>query len=113
MLHRTFAQHLQKPDVQRRIVTVCATLLIASFATNAMADEMGLMTGVFCMIANFFNTTFLFVAGLILIIISAIGIASSESTIMKFVSGAGVGVGLAAIAVPLLKKYGIGQACSF
>lgn len=49
-----------------------------------------------------------------MIIIGAIGIAQSESTIVKFVSTIGIGIGIAAACIPLLQKLGISATyCTF
>ncbi|AOY97701.1 hypothetical protein BKK79_37915 (plasmid) [Cupriavidus sp. USMAA2-4] len=101
----------------RRNALLAAALASIGGISNAYAvpdlSMLGQLPLFFCTVAGFFNTTFLFCAGLIIIVISSIAIASSESTIMKFLSGAGIGIGLAAVGVPMLQKWGIVPACNW
>lgn len=111
----SFRNSLKAAQKQLATPPGVALLLLMAIATPAAAADASFLSGLtntICGIASFFNTTFLFVAGLIIIVLAAIGIANAESTIMKFVSFAGVGIGIAAAAVPMLKNYGIGAACS-
>ncbi|CAG2155411.1 TrbC/VirB2 family protein [Cupriavidus numazuensis] len=81
----------------------------AQTAGPAFLDNLG---NFICGIATFINTKYLFVAGLILIVLGAIGIANSESTIMKFVSVICIGVGIAASAPSIMKALGVASACT-
>ncbi|ODV43460.1 prepilin [Cupriavidus sp. UYMMa02A] len=84
-------------------------------ATSAAAADFGFLGNLgefICGIATFINTKYLFVAGLILIVLGAIGIANSESTIMKFVSVICIGIGLAAAAPAIMKTLGVAAQCS-
>lgn len=86
-----------------------------TITTSAMAAEAVFLNNLgefICGIATFINTKYLFVAGLILIVIGAIGIASSESTIMKFISVVCIGIGLAAAAPSIMKVLGIASQCT-
>ncbi|GJG97762.1 prepilin [Cupriavidus pauculus] len=65
-----------------------------------------------CGIATFINTKYLFVAGLILIVLGAIGIANSESSIMKFISVICIGVGIAASAPTIMRALNVATACT-
>jgi len=94
-------------DVKNLIMGL-ALILVAGTADAAMLDS---VTGVICEIKTFFSGPFLFCGGVIIIILAAIGIANSESTIIKFVSFAGVGIGVAAAAIPIMQKYGIAAYC--
>lgn len=92
-----------------------AAVLLGMTATNVHAAVTGFdlsaLTGVICGISTFVSGPFLFAGGLIIIVLAAIAIANSESTIMKFVSVAGVGIGLAAAATPILQRFGITNGC--
>ncbi|NOV26618.1 MULTISPECIES: TrbC/VirB2 family protein [Cupriavidus] len=84
-------------------------------ATSAAAADFGFLGNLgefICGIATFINTKYLFVAGLILIVLGAIGIANSESTIMKFVSVICIGIGLAAAAPAIMKTLGVAAQCT-
>ncbi|MCK4118407.1 hypothetical protein HFK91_14370 [Ralstonia pseudosolanacearum] len=90
-----------------RLVASLVALSTLIYGGQARADELAALSAMVCTIANFIKGPYLFCGGLIVIVISAVGIASSESTIMKFVSGAGVGIGIGAAAIPFLQKLGI------
>lgn len=82
--------------------------------TQARADELASLSGFVCMIANFVKSGYLLAGGVIVIVIGAIAIAQSESTIVKFVSTIGIGIGIAAACIPLLQKFGISATyCTF
>lgn len=92
-----------------------ATLTLMAAATSAGAAEIATFSALgdfICGIATFINTKYLFVAGLILIVLGAVGIANSESTIMKFVSVICIGVGLAAAAPSIMTVLGVAKACT-
>lgn len=92
-----------------------ATLMLMAAATSAGAAEIAAFSALgdfICGIATFINTKYLFVAGLILIVLGAVGIANSESTIMKFVSVICIGVGLAAAAPSIMTVLGVAKACT-
>lgn len=92
-----------------------ATLTLMVAATSAGAAEIAALSALgdfICGIATFINTKYLFVAGLILIVLGAVGIANSESTIMKFVSVICIGVGLAAAAPSIMTVLGVAKACT-
>jgi hypothetical protein len=100
----------RKPVQQALALT--GMMAIASSAAAAEIAAFGSLGDFLCGIATFINTKYLFVAGLILIVLGAIGIANSESTIMKFVSVICIGVGLAASAPTILTALGVAKACS-
>ncbi|RWA51120.1 prepilin [Cupriavidus sp. UYMSc13B] len=106
-------------DVARMARKYAPSLLILvsmmGVATSAMAADFGYLGNLgdfICGIATFINTKYLFVAGLILIVLGAIGIANSESTIMKFVSVICIGIGLAAAAPAIMKTLGVAAQCT-
>ncbi|MBB6592737.1 hypothetical protein LBW62_08090 [Ralstonia solanacearum] len=91
---------------------VAATALL--YGAEARADELAGLSNFVCMIANFVKGGYLLAGGVIVIIIGAIAIAQSESTIVKFVSTIGIGIGIAAACIPLLQKLGISATyCTF
>ncbi|MDW3683267.1 prepilin [Cupriavidus sp. CV2] len=110
----SFRNSLKAAQKQLATPPGVALLLLMAIATPAAAADAGFLSNLsatICGIATFFNTTFLFVAGVIIIVLAAVGIANAESTIMKFVSFAGVGIGIASASVSILKNFGIGAVC--
>lgn len=93
-------------------LTMIGLMAIASSATAAEIAAFSQLGEFICGIATFINTKYLFVAGLILIVLGAVGIANSESTIMKFVSVICIGVGLAAAAPSIMTVLGVAKACA-
>lgn len=95
-----------------KALTMLALMGIASSAAAAEIAAFSALGDFICGIATFINTKYLFVAGLILIVLGAVGIANSESTIMKFVSVICIGVGLAAAAPSIMTVLGVAKACT-
>lgn len=84
-------------------------------ATSAVAADdsfLGNLGNFICGLATFINTKYLFVLGLIVIVLGAIAYANAESSLSKFVSGACVGIGLAAAAPSILTKLNIVASCT-
>ncbi|MBY4898642.1 TrbC/VirB2 family protein [Cupriavidus sp. AU9028] len=104
-----------RATARKSLPSILVLIGMMTFATSAMAAEAAFLNNLgefICGIATFINTKYLFVAGLILIVIGAIGIASSESTIMKFISVVCIGIGLAAAAPSIMKVLGIASQCT-
>ncbi|SCU77680.1 Prepilin (modular protein) [Cupriavidus necator] len=83
-------------------------------AQSAFAADLGMFSGLtnmICSIQALVSGPILFVIGVMVIILGAIGIANSESTIVKVVMTAIVGIGLAAAAIPAAKTMGLTQYC--
>jgi len=95
-----------------KAITMVALMAAASTAAAAEIAAFSALGEFICGIATFINTKYLFVAGLILIVLGAVGIANSESTIMKFVSVICIGVGLAAAAPSIMTVLGVAKACT-
>lgn len=84
-------------------------------ATSAVAADdsfLGNLSNFICGLATFINTKYLFVLGLIVIVLGAIAYANAESSLSKFISGACVGIGLAAAAPSILKTLNIAASCT-
>nr|WP_315591810.1 prepilin [uncultured Cupriavidus sp.] len=95
-----------------KAITLLGLMAVATTAGAAEIAAFAALGDFICGIATFINTKYLFVAGLILIVLGAIGIANSESTIMKFVSVICIGVGLAAAAPSIMTVLGVAKACT-
>lgn len=83
-------------------------------AQSAFAADIGIFSGLtnmICSIQALVSGPIIFVIGVVVIILGAIGIANSESTIVKIVMTAIVGIGLAAAAIPIAKNMGLTQYC--
>ncbi|CAM2158331.1 TrbC/VIRB2 family protein (plasmid) [Pararobbsia alpina] len=90
------------------LATVCAT---PAFAVGSITDITSVVD-VICMISNLISGPFLYGIGVVLIILGAVAIANSESTIGKFISVGLMGIGLASAAIPIMKNHmGIAAAC--
>ncbi|QET04075.1 prepilin (plasmid) [Cupriavidus pauculus] len=110
LLSNVRASVARKPVQQALAMT--GLMAIAGSAAAAELAALSSLGEFICGIATFINTKYLFVAGLILIVLGAVGIANSESTIMKFVSVICIGVGLAAAAPSIMTVLGVAKACS-
>jgi len=97
---------------QHTALVLGAALMLC--AQNAMAADLGIFSGLtnmICSIQALVSGPIIFVIGVVVIILGAIGIANSESTIVKVVMTAIVGIGLAAAAIPIAKNLGLTQYC--
>jgi hypothetical protein len=74
-------------------------------ATSTDLSDLGPATDVICLVSNWISGPWLFGIGLVIMIVACIAIATSESTIAKVLSGAFVGIGFAACAIPVLKDH--------
>ncbi|WP_244789428.1 prepilin [Cupriavidus pauculus] len=111
----SFSSVLRAASLRKSAPKALTTLALMAIATSACAAEIAAFSALgdfICGIATFINTKYLFVAGLILIVLGAVGIANSESTIMKFVSVICIGVGLAAAAPSIMTVLGVAKACT-
>ena len=90
------------------MVGMMAVATAAVAADDAFLNNLG---NFICGIATFINTKYLFVVGLIVIVLGAYAYANAESSLSKFISGACVGVGLAAAAPSILKSLGLIASC--
>ncbi|TPQ30480.1 prepilin [Cupriavidus pinatubonensis] len=97
---------------QQAALALGATLLLS--AQSAFAADLGIFSGltsIICSIMTLVSGPVLFVIGVVVIILGAIGIANSESTIVKVVMTAIVGIGIAAAAIPIAKNMGLTAYC--
>lgn len=104
--------HTARSRSPQTTIVVGALLLVC--AQSAFAADLGLFSGltsIICSIMTLVSGPVLFVVGVVVIILGAIGIANSESTIVKVVMSAIVGIGLAAAAIPIAKNMGLTQYC--
>jgi hypothetical protein len=62
-------------------------------------------TGIVCLISAYISGPWLYAIGVVLIIVGAVAIGNSESTIGKMISTVFVGLGLASVAIPIVKNH--------
>jgi hypothetical protein len=68
-------------------------------------SDLGSATDVICLISSYVSGPWLYAIGIVLIIIGAVAIANSESSIGKFISLVLVGLGIASCAIPIVKNH--------
>jgi hypothetical protein len=93
---------------RRELRTTLVAAVLAGFAPFASAvslDDLGSATDAICLISAYISGPWLFVIGCVVIIVAAVAIGSSESTIVKVISTCFVGIGIAACAVPIMKNH--------
>lgn len=108
-----YRQYLSPSEIKATLMAVILSVLpVVAMAQSASIADLSGATGIICMITNYVIGPVLYGLGVILIIIGAIAIASSESTISKLVSSVVVGLGLAACAVNIVKNHlGVNYSC--
>jgi hypothetical protein len=106
--HRFFSRR------EIRSTLVAASLaFFTPFASAVSLSDLGAASDVICLIQAYISGPWLYGIGVVLIIVGAVAIASSESTIGKLISSVLVGLGLAACAVNIVKNHlGITYTCA-
>ena len=99
-----FRRFLSRREIRSTLVAAG----LASFAPLASAvdlTDLGSATDLICLIQAYISGPWLYGIGIVLIIVGAIAIANSESTIGKIISSVFVGLGIAACAVNIVKNH--------
>lgn len=97
----------------RSTVVAGALAFFAPFASAVSLADLGPATDLICLIQAYISGPWLYGIGIVLIIVGAVAIANSESTIGKILSSVFVGLGLAACAVNIVKNHlGVTFACA-
>lgn len=87
--------------------------LFAPLSHAADISDLSALNNLLCMITSEVSTAWLYAVGVILIIVGAVAIATSESTIVKLLSTMGIGLGIASAAIPIVQKHlSINYVCS-
>ena len=104
--HAAFARLFSRHELRTTLVALALSAVapIASASSTDLSD-LGSATDVICLVSNWISGPWLFGIGLVIMIVACIAIATSESTIAKVLSGAFVGIGFAACAIPVLKDH--------
>ena len=92
---------------QVRSTILALSLAMVAPLSRAATDlsDLGTLNSVVCLVSGEISGPYLYAIGLVLFIVGAVAIASSESTIMKMLSTVIVGFGLASAAIPILKNH--------
>ncbi|WP_354676618.1 TrbC/VirB2 family protein [Cupriavidus plantarum] len=106
--HRTRATVRKYAPSALVLVGLMAVATSAGAADDAFLANLG---DFICGIATFISTKWLFVIGIVVIILGAIGLANAESTLAKLLSVTFMGLGIAAAAPAIMRKFGVLAAC--
>ncbi len=93
---------------------VGAPLSVVSAAAMAAGDFSSLtgLTDIICTISNLISGPYLYGIGIVLITIGGVAVANSESNIAKTFSVVLVGLGIASVAVPIMRDhFHLAQVC--
>ncbi|CAN7786081.1 TrbC/VirB2 family protein [Caballeronia sp. LjRoot34] len=93
---------------------VGAALSVVSAAAMAAGDFSSLtgLTDIICTISNLISGPYLYGIGIVLITIGGVAVANSESNIAKTFSVVLVGLGIASVAVPIMRDhFHLAQVC--
>ncbi|MFL9995295.1 TrbC/VirB2 family protein [Paraburkholderia sediminicola] len=89
----------------RSTIVAAALACFAPMASAVDMSDLGSATDVICLISSYVSGPWLYAIGIVLIIIGAVAIANSESSIGKFISLVLVGLGIASCAIPIVKNH--------
>jgi hypothetical protein len=97
----------------RSTIIAASLAFFTPLASAVSLTDLGSATDVICLIQAYISGPWLYGIGVVLIIVGAVAIASSESTIGKLISSVLVGLGLAACAVNIVKNHlGVSYTCA-
>lgn len=92
--------------------SLISPLSMAQSSSSGSISDLSNASGLICMISNYISGPWLYGIGIVLIIVGAVAISSSESSIAKMTSTVFVGLGIAACAVNIVKDHlGISYTC--
>ena len=99
-----YHRFLSRREIRSTIVAA-SLAFFAPFASAVSLSDLGAASDVICLIQAYISGPWLYGIGIVLIIVGAVAIGNSESTIGKIISTVFVGLGLAACAVPIVKNH--------
>jgi type IV secretory pathway VirB2 component (pilin) len=101
------ATRMAKKLRPRKPMVVGAILSMVSVAAMAAGDFSTLtgLTDIICTISNLISGPYLYGIGIVLITIGGVAVANSESNIAKTFSVVLVGLGIASVAVPIMRDH--------
>ena len=84
-----------------------AALSVVSAAAMAAGDYASLtgLTDIICTISNLISGPYLYGIGIVLIVLGGVAVANSESNIAKTFSVVLIGLGIASVAVPIMRDH--------
>jgi hypothetical protein len=90
-----------------RPMLVGALLGVVSAAAMAAGDYSSLtgLTDIICTISNLISGPYLYGIGIVLITLGGVAVANSESNIAKTFSVVLIGLGIASVAVPIMRDH--------
>ncbi|WP_255215275.1 TrbC/VirB2 family protein [Paraburkholderia youngii] len=107
-----YQRFLSRREIRSTIVAA-SLAFFAPFASAVSLSDLGAATDLICLIQAYISGPWLYGIGVVLIIVGAVAIANSESTIGKIISSVFVGLGLAACAVNIVKNHmGVSYTCA-
>lgn len=101
---RTFKMLFGRGQI-RSTLTALVLSLIAPLSHATDLSDFGPLNDMVCLISSEISGPWLYAIGVVLIIVGAIAIASSESTISKLISTVVIGLGIASVAIPIMKNH--------
>ncbi|SOE97534.1 hypothetical protein SAMN05414139_10666 [Burkholderia sp. D7] len=105
-----FAKSL-RPGKSMLLGALLSGVSVAAMAAGSITDLTGL-TDIICTISNLISGPYLYGIGIVLITIGGVAVANSESNIAKTFSVVLVGLGIASVAVPIMRDhFGMAVAC--
>jgi hypothetical protein len=112
-LHSLYRKYLCPKEVVTTVLAIVLSLIAPlSMAQSTSISDLSTASGIICMISDYISGPWLYGIGIVLIIVGAVAISSSESSISKMISTVFVGLGLAACAVPIVKNHlGLSYTC--
>lgn len=99
---RLFSRKELRSTLAAAVLAFAAPLASAS---GTDLSDLSTATDIVCLISTYISGPWLFVIGVVLMIVGAVAIATSESTIGKLISTVFVGLGFASAAVPIVKNH--------
>jgi small-conductance mechanosensitive channel len=107
-----YQRFLSRREIRSTIIAASLAFFTPLASAVSMSD-LGPATDFICLISSYISGPWLYGIGIVLIIVGAVAIASSEGTIGKLISGVVVGLGIAACAVNIVKNHlGISYTCA-
>jgi hypothetical protein len=100
-----------RPGKSMLLGAVLSGVSMAAMAAGSITDLTGL-TDIICTISNLISGPYLYGIGIVLITVGGVAVANSESNIAKTFSVVLVGLGIASVAVPIMRDhFGMAVAC--
>ena len=93
-----------RPGKSMLLGAVLSGVSMAAMASGSITDLTGL-TDIICTISNLISGPYLYGIGIVLITLGGVAVANSESNIAKTFSVVLIGLGIASVAVPIMRDH--------